>query len=231
MSIEDSILARIRQLISESRALAVGNQYDQCVDPMQMAACSAWLTAAHNVVHLAIPNPDAPYRKKADRIAEGRYGYGVHNAVAELAAVLAVLLLDAEAGLLASVADQARAETFDDFLDHASYYLKESRKNEAGTIAGVVFEDSLRRICRKIGIAEKGQKLDALISELATRNELAAVKAKRARACADVRTKATHARWDEFASEDVRATIEFTREIIESKLAGAFAATVSAPSR
>lgn len=219
MSIEDSVQARIRQLISESPALAVGNQNGQCVDPTQMAACSAWLTAAHNVVHLVILNPDAPYRKKADRIAEGRHGYLLHNAVAELAAVLTALLVDAEAGLLASVADQARAETFDDFLDHANYYLNGSRKNEAGTIAGVVFEDSLRRICRKLGIAEKDQKLDALISELAIRNELTAVKAKRARACADVRTKATHAQWDEFANEDVRATIEFTRELIESKLA------------
>lgn len=48
--------------------------------------------------------------------------------------------------------------------------------------------------------------------------ELSGVKAKRARAAADVRTKATHAQWDEFELDDVRSTIEFTRDLIETKL-------------
>ncbi len=146
----------------------------------------------------------------------GNHGYVIHAAVGELAAVLQSLLTDADAGLLASVADRARAETFDDFLDHAEAYAKDNRKSESGVIAGVVFEDTLRRICTKLGIAEKGVKLDALISELAARGELSAVKAKRARAAADVRTKATHAQWSEFEVSDVQATISFTRELIAS---------------
>jgi hypothetical protein len=36
--------------------------------------------------------------------------------------------------------DRARAETFDNFLDHARAYLGEKRIKEAGVIAGVVFE-------------------------------------------------------------------------------------------
>lgn len=219
MSIEDSIQARIRQLITESSILAVGDENDHCVGSTKMVACSAWLTTAQNAVHLAVPNVAAPYRMKADRIARADVDYVVHNAVEELAAVLKALLVDAEAGLLVSVADQARAETFDDFLDHANNYLDRSCKNEAGVIAGVVFEDSLRKICRKLTIVDKDQQLDALISELASRNEFTAVQAKRARVCAHVRTKATHAQWAEFDSSDVRATIAFTRELIESKLA------------
>ena len=218
MTIEDSIRTRLTQLVAESSALSVGNQNDQCVDPRQEAACSAWLTAAQNAVHLVVSQPDAPYRKKADRIADARHGYVIHRAVRELASVVSALLTDADAGLLSAVADQARAEAFDDFLDHAAHYLRSSKKQEAGVISGVVFEDSLRRICRKLAISEKGQKLDDLISELATTGELTAVKAKRARAAADVRTKATHAQWDEFELDDVRSTIEFTRELIESKL-------------
>ncbi|MGV8991278.1 MAG: hypothetical protein ACOH1Q_07730 [Thiobacillus sp.] len=218
MSIEESIRARLNQLIAESTPLSMSDENDQCTDPRQEAACSAWITAAHNAVYLVIPQPDAPYRKKTDRIAEAKHGYGIHQAVRELASVLSSLLKDGDAGLLASVADQARAEAFDDFLDHAAHYLRYSKKQEAGVIAGVVFEDSLRRICRKLGLVEKGQPLDALISELASRNELSAVKAKRARAAADVRTKATHAQWGEFELDDVRSTIEFTRDLIETKL-------------
>lgn len=142
----------------------------------------------------------------------------IHEGVAELGAVLRNLLWDADAGLLASVADQARAETFDDFLDHAEAYIAASRKNEAGVIAGVVFEDSLRRICRKLSIPEKDVKLDLLISELSSKGKLTAVKAKRARVAAHVRTKASHAQWHEFEISDVEATIALTRELIASSL-------------
>lgn len=219
MVIEESVRTRINALLHESHGLWQGNENDQCVDPHQLASCSGWLTAAQNAVHVIVAAPEAPYRKKVDRIAEADHGYGVHDAVREVHLVLLNLLRDADAGMLATVADQARAETFDDFLDHASHYLKNARKQEAGVIAGVVFEDATRKICRKLGIPEKGEKLDALISVLAARGEFTGVKAKRARASADVRTKATHAQWDEFELEDVRATIEFARELIEAKLA------------
>jgi hypothetical protein len=131
---------------------------------------------------------------------------------------LGVCLIDANAGLLASVANQARAETFDDFLDHTDAYLKDKRKNEAGVIAGVVLEGTLRQICRNEGIAEIGLKIDGLISELTNRGELSSVKTERARVAAHVRTKASHAQRDEYEIEDVKATIELTRELISAKL-------------
>ncbi|MDO8812503.1 MAG: hypothetical protein Q7J38_10825 [Gallionella sp.] len=218
MPIEDDLLARISQLLNESGSLSKGDENDQCVDARQRQLCSAWLTAVQNAAHLACSDPHAPYRLKVDKIATSNRGFCIHTAVGELAAVLQSFLADAGADLLASVADQARAEVFDDFLDHADAYLRNKCKNEAGVIAGVVFEDTVRRICRKHAIAEKGQNLDALISVLASRNELTAVKAKRARAAADVRTKATHAQWAEFELSDVQATVEFTREFIGTKL-------------
>jgi hypothetical protein len=218
VAVEEVVKARISQLIDESRGLAVGNENGQCVEDQQRQECSAWITAAQNAVHLVCASPDAPYRQKADQIASRQHGYVIHAAVGELGAVLRNLMADADAGLLASVADKAGAEAFDDFLDHADVYYRDSRKNEAGVIGGVVFEDTLRRICRKQDIAEKGLQLDGLISELTNRGELSGVKAKRARVAAHVRTKASHAQWDEFELEDVKATIEFTRELISLKL-------------
>ncbi|MDL1969488.1 MAG: hypothetical protein LWW94_00670 [Candidatus Desulfofervidaceae bacterium] len=132
--------------------------------------------------------------------------------------ILRLLLQDIESGLLASIEDQTRASVFDDFLDHAKEYLKHKRKNEAGVIAGVVFEDTLRRICRNAGITEKGKKLDILIDKLVKAGILTQVKAKWAKAAAHVRTKATHAQWDEFELEDVNTTISFTEELIRKHL-------------
>jgi len=45
-----------------------------------------------------------------------------------------------------------------------------SRKSEAAVIAGIVFEDTIRRICRVLSLTENGAALDTLISELARRS-------------------------------------------------------------
>ncbi len=218
--IEQKLRDRLSELVARSGNLSRGDEYGQCTSEAQAAECSAWLTTAQNAVHLVLADPKSPYRAKADKIANADHGYSINGAVAEFSSILQALMKDIDDGLLASVANQARAETFDDFLDHAQSYFNDKRKNEAGVIAGVVFEDTLRQICRKEGVPEKGEKLDGLISELTNRGELTGVKAKRARVAAHVRTKASHAQWDEFELEDVKATIEFTRELIEAKLDG-----------
>ena len=92
-------------------------------------------------------------------------------------------------------------------------------KNEAGVIAGVVFEDTMRSISRNLEILESGIKLDQVIINLTKSGALLQIKAKRARAAAHVRTKATHAQRVEFELSDVEATISFTEELINAHLA------------
>ena len=115
--------------------------------------------------------------------------------------------------------NHAMALTFDGFLDHAEHYASVIKKNESGVISGVVFEDAVRRICENNQITHKDVKLDSLINELVKIGVFNALKAKRARVAAHVRTKATHAQWDEFQLEDVNATIQFCRELIDQQLA------------
>jgi hypothetical protein len=218
MSIELSIRTRLEELIKEAYYLSVGDSNDQCTNASMIADCTAWIVSAQNLVHLLIAQSDAPYRVKLDKIANKSHGYQIHHAVSSVAAVLQALRKDADAGLISNLSNQTRAEVFDDFLDHADAYLNSSRKQESGVIVGVVFEDSIRRIFRNTGGDDKGKKLDLLISELTQSSIFTPVKAKRARAAADVRTKATHAQWDEFELVDVKATVSFTRELIQSHL-------------
>jgi len=128
------------------------------------------------------------------------------------------LLEEIDAGLLSTIENHAIAVTFDDFLDHGAEYLKRGRKDEAGVIAGIVFEDTIRRICRTLDIVENGVALETLIADLAKRDVLTALKAKRARAAAGLRTSAAHARWEEFEIGDVTPVIEFTKELIAAHL-------------
>ena len=218
MPIEQSIRDRIWALTQESHSLSVANQYGQATDDVRRAQCEGWITSAHNLVQIVCPTLPSAYRQKADSIAGRDWGYMIHEAIAAFSAVLMNLLRDADGGALGSIADQARAETFDDFLAHARAYLEDKRKNEAGAIAGIVFEDALRRVCRKHSVIEKDIKLDLLISELTSKGILIQAKAKRARAAAHVRTKATHAQWDEFDTGDVESTIEFAHELVTNHL-------------
>lgn len=211
--LEERINGRIAALIAEGWDLRSGTE---TVDESDRRRCSAWMTSVQHVTHLLLES--GPYRRKLDEIISTDLGYRIHYGVAEVRAILQSLQRDIAAGLVVSITDQARAETFDDFLDHAEFYVYQGRKNEAGVIAGVVFEDSLRRVCRKQQIVEKDVKLDQLISQLTNNGTFTAVKAKRARVAAHVRTKASHAQWDEFEMADVQATLAFTHEFIASHL-------------
>jgi hypothetical protein len=220
MTIEDRVLQRVTALLTEAEHLRCGNENGQVRSEKHRQQCAGWITSATNIVHLICLQPSSPYRARTEKIAARSGGFCAHNQVGEIASVLAALLTDAQQGLITSIADHARAEIFDDFLDHAIAYAKQKKKNESGVIAGVVFEDSIRRICRKHEIDDKDVSLDNLISELSKREVLSATKAKRARAAAHVRTKATHAQWDEFDIKDVDSCIEFSREIIANELDG-----------
>ena len=220
MSVEEAVRDRIQGLIKEAEGLRHGDQFGEARSDDQMQRCAGWIASALHVVQLIVPNPESAYRKRAEEIASREVGHTIQSHVGEFLFLLKNLISDVDAGLLTSVADRARAETFDNFLDHAKEYLSNGRKKEAGVISGVVFEDSLRRMCRKHGLREKDEKIDTLISALAKADVISQAKAKRARAAAHVRTKATHAQWDEFEENDVKVTIEFTEELILSQLDG-----------
>ena len=218
MSVETALRDRIEELVRQARLLRDTDEHGSARDARQMQQCAGWMVAAGHVMETVSGGLRNPYSTAAEKLAAQEHGWLLPNAVGEFAEILGHLLADIDAGLLGSVADHARAEAFDNFLDHGQAYLREGRVREAGVIIGVVFEDSVRRICRKRSIREQGVKLDTLISELVKAGAITELKAKRARVAAAVRTKATHAQWDEFAAGDVAEAVTFTRELVSDQL-------------
>lgn len=213
----DTVMSRINGLIDQSLPLIVCDSSGYAVDDKQVTACRAWLVAAHNVISV-LCHTQNPYLKHIERVVSDDRGVLINMSVEEIAQTLRNLLDDAKAGLVGSIENQAMGLAFDNFLDHAEEYLKREMKNEAGVLAGVVFEDAIRRIASNAQLEQRGAKVDNLISELVRLGILSEIKAKRARAAANVRTKASHAQWDEFDSRDVEATISFTQELISERL-------------
>jgi hypothetical protein len=175
---------------------------------------------ATNAVRATVPDPQNPYRAHFENASENPGGLTVPRTVARLLAVLRRLVVDLQAGMLVGFEQRVSASVLDDLLDVASDYLDAGRKDPAAVLAGVTFEDAVRRISTKNNVVELGRKLDDLISDLARTGVISDVKAKRARAAAGVRTKATHAQWKEFDENDAKATIHIARELIAECLDG-----------
>lgn len=73
------------------------------------------------------------------------------------------------------------------FLDHADQYYKHKRKQDAGTIAGVVFEDMVRRIAKIHDVSD--EHLEDVNNKLAKVGVLTETKEKRAKVASHVKTR------------------------------------------
>jgi hypothetical protein len=172
-----------------------------------------------NVIEVAIPIESNSYRRRV-RELENRAGYAAASKVAAIEACLRAFLPDVDAGLIADFGNKVRAETFDDFLDHADAYRQKDEKQAAGVLAGVVFEDTIRRICRDKNIPNQDEHLEQLINALARKTIITPQQSKQAKVAAHVRTKATHALWDEYDLDGVANTIQLTRTLLREHLGG-----------
>jgi len=217
--IDERLMRKLDELLGGHQILGMKrNEYGLLDSIEDLAACQAWIASVINTVENMLPEGNA-YRRIIRQLSEDGSidGAAIYNVVIKISSVLEQLIGDAREGLLINLAEAVRAETFVEFLEHGRAYLREKRQ-VSGVIVGVVFEDTVRRICEKNLISQTGRPLENLISELQKVGKLTAVQAQRARAAAAVRTKATHAQWEEFKLSDVEATLTFTEELIEQHL-------------
>lgn len=215
--IETNLRKKIEELIQRAKAFQT-IPGGLARNSREVSLCEGWITEALNAVELAVPRPTNAYRRKVEILAKG--SSGLVQAVGSIAQVLEALLPDIDAGLLGELGNKIRAEVFDDFLDHAETYLQHRRKMEAGVIAGVVFEDTVRRMYRDKISDDKGQSLEDLINALAKQDVITGQQSKQAKVGAHVRTKATHAQWDEFDLQGVIDTIQITKLFLRDHLGG-----------
>ena len=201
------ILERLEELVESSRELRSGD--------CPSWRLRAWFVACQNAVGLLFANSNSPYNTAVDELSSEWDGSNGKYHVAELAAILEQLIKDAKNDLVVSIENRVQAEVLDDFIDTADSYFQQGKTMEAAVIAGVVFEDAIRRTCRSLKIAEAGVKLDTLISSLNSAGRITGLQAKRARVGAGVRTSATHARWEELDPDSVRITISIARDVLD----------------
>jgi hypothetical protein len=185
--IEENVRRKIEDLIYRAAPLAP-SQSGLPRDLQHINQCEGWITEALNIIEVAVPRPENAYRRRVTGIGE-KSGSRPQR-VGSIAEILRALLVDIDAGLLGTLANQIRTETFEDFLEHAARYHAEGRHRQAGVIVGVIFEDTIRRICRDKGIIPTGKDdLEKLINALTSKRVITGQQSKQAKVAAHVRTK------------------------------------------
>jgi hypothetical protein len=175
-----------------------------------------WAISAMSLITSVVRDPLHPYRDLTIlKLNLPSYG---GDTVIKLRGMLEQLRADFAAGLLTNLESQISAQTFDDLLDHAEAYLLARRKDPAGVLTGVVFEDTIHKLCARHGIPHAGLSLEPLLTALGIKNVLTPLERKEGITAAGLRTSATHARWDEFDAAQVQTVLEFTRRLLREKL-------------
>jgi hypothetical protein len=158
--LEQAIRRKIEELVR--RAPSIVSEARKTV--ASLGEGEGWVTEAVNVIEVAIPIESNSYRRRVRELE--KRPIGVDGKVAAIAACLRAFLPDVDARLIADFGNKVRAEAFADFLDYADAYHEEGPKQPAGVLAGIVFEDTIRRICRDKNITDKGGELEQLINAL-----------------------------------------------------------------
>lgn len=218
LMIEEKIKRKISELISRSSTIVTSET--MLINEQHYGLCEGWLVEARNIIQLAIPMPQNAYRQRIDAITNPE-GKDIIRCVLSATEILRAVLRDIDDGLVGDLGNKVRAATLDDFLDHAESYRQDSQKMQAGVIAGVVFEDTIRRIYRdKFTDDDGGKQVETLINALARQNVITGQQSKQAKVAAHVRAKATHALWDEFDLAGVESTIQITKVFLREHLGG-----------
>ncbi len=218
-NLNENVVNRLGQLVEQGNRIAFATEPGQSADDGEIGAIAGWAGAIKNLIEIIVPANNA-YRELIGEMLHWlrNSNYRDVDRVRQILSLIDHLAVDIDLGLVARIEDRVSAQTFDDFLDHADEYVILNRHKEAGVIAGVVFEDTVKRIAVNAGATETSGKVDQIISFLVSKGLLTNIVAKRARAAAAVRSSSTHADWDAYTLEDVKAAITITRELISAHL-------------
>jgi hypothetical protein len=222
VSLAPDLLQRIDALLIRGSGLTSRRQHDGDYGPTYWVESDlipdvqAWMTSAANLISLTT-SPGSYFLGELERITTSKeLGGGAPWAlVQKMQGLLTALKDETNHGLLHRLEDVVMATAFDDFLDHADAFHRANKAREAGVLAAIVLEDTIKRIAKRNSVDGSGLTLEPLVDALVKAGIFTPVKAKRVKAYAGVRNPALHAEWDKFDIRDAGELISGTRELIE----------------
>jgi uncharacterized protein YutE (UPF0331/DUF86 family) len=131
--------------------------------------------------------------------------------------VLRGIIADLDAGIVGNLQGKVVREVLTDFLQLARATSKESgndAKNVAAVLTAALFEDTIRRMARSIGIPHI-EKLQDIITQLKEEGIIQGPQVGIAISYLNFRNRALHAQWDQIERESVASVLGFVEELLE----------------
>ena len=157
------------------------------------------------------------YFERVRKIEEARLHLG--RRLGAQVGVAKALLSDIRNGYLKSFEETIHGGLFADYLEMAAHLAENGYKDPAAVLAGSTLEAHLRKLCDKHGVATvsetgKSKKADALNADLEKAGVYNKLDQKNVTAWLDIRNKAAHGKYDEYAEEQVKLLIDSLRNFI-----------------
>lgn len=208
------ILKQIDEVFSRIDVLRRSSKYDDHSDMPDEAATEAVSLLTSAIERFAPPG--SSYLKNAKLSQTTSY---FQRAIGPLTGVLKALRLAYEKDYLQTVQELVHADVFGDFLEMADHLFDQGYKDPAAVIAGSVLEEHLRKLATHAGIAivqsnGSPKKADLLNSELTAASVYSKLDQKSVTAWLDLRNKAAHGQYSEYAKEQVLLMIQSVRNFI-----------------
>lgn len=222
MKIDQKIIGRFQQLIDFEAGLmntlkegGGSSMYDPPYKYVSKEQANQWGVSCLHILKRVFGEESDHYTKFNDYFPKFS-GNSNYYSIKSALGILRAAKDDYESGYLFDTRTLIEAEVFDDLLEQAEHLLANGYFAPAAVIAGSVLEDGLRKLCQRHSVIVPAKpKLDSMNSELVKVGAYNTLAQKRITALADIRNKAAHGRWGEFAQSDVEQMIAQVRTFME----------------
>ncbi|HKC00834.1 MAG TPA: hypothetical protein VKD23_18775 [Terriglobales bacterium] len=144
--------------------------------------------------------------------SSGKYALGILTAVRD----------QIKGGWVETTKGLVSAEVFADFLEMAEHLLEQKYKDPAAVMVGSVLEEHLRQVCAAASLPVEDlshgkivpRKADSLNADLAKVGKYSKLDQKQVTAWLDLRNKAAHGKYSEYANEQVVLMLAGVRDFV-----------------
>ena len=210
----EALLARVDALLAKGQAVATTEYSSGSADWVEYGAYQEWRTQSLSAL-VEIVGTDRAYAVEFAKTVRSNSPYSVKAGTG----ILRALREDIGNGYLRRLEALVSAEVFTDFLDMAQHLLDTGYKDPAASLAGAVLEDGLRRIATANGVKfTKGDGLAKLNEKCAQAGVYNALVMKQVAVWTEIRNKADHGHFTEYASADVAGMVPGVSALLAAHL-------------
>ncbi|MFB3922096.1 MAG: hypothetical protein ACE145_10260 [Terriglobia bacterium] len=214
---EKQVLTQIDDIIEEYDKLRAQSKFDDLSD-LSTTVVLELATRLYATVQRLAP-PGSSYAMTAEQLVAQYPLYSFPFRCSKLlTAILRAMKADFMSGNLRSIQELVHADLFGDFLEMATHLLEEGYKDPAAVLAGGVLEEQLRKLSSKHGVSTvqggRPKKAETMNSELASANAYSKLDQKNITAWLDLRNKAAHGKYSEYAAQQVSLLIQSIRDFL-----------------